>query len=133
MNDEVKTIVQECTQGSDVGRLTFPQVVGKLMQAGVERYHADLCRGERTYYLPSGESCVVTAAKNDGAPAQTFSPSGIDAALRAVQSRSIAYREFCERILAAGCVDYVVSLAGRRAVYFGRGGETHVEPFPNAT
>ena len=26
------------------------------MQVGVERYHADLLRAEKIYYLPSGES-----------------------------------------------------------------------------
>lgn len=31
-----------------------------------------------------------------------------------------------------GCVGYHVSLAGRRAVYYGRSGETHVEQFPPA-
>ncbi len=30
----------------------------------------------------------------------------------------------------AGCAGYFVSLIGRRAVYFGRTAETHVEPFP---
>jgi hypothetical protein len=30
--------------------------VTKLMQVGVERYHADLLRAEKIYYLPSGES-----------------------------------------------------------------------------
>ena len=36
-----------------------------------------------------------------------------------------------EKVLAAGCVGYIVSIVGRRAVYFGRSAETHVELFPS--
>ncbi len=40
------------------------------------------------------------------------------------------YRGFCEKAAAAGCAGYLVSFSGRRALYFGRDGATHVEPFP---
>jgi uncharacterized protein YbcV (DUF1398 family) len=132
MDVYTKNVIEDCTTGSDRGRLTFPDVVGKLMSAGVEQYHADLRRGEKTYYLPDGESCVVAAEPLDHQPAADFSPLGIEAALRAVQAQKITYRQFCGQILAAGCVGYVVSLAGRRAVYLGRSGECLVEPFPTA-
>ena len=35
-------------------------------------------------------------------------------------------REGCR----AGCAGYVVSLLGKRVLYFGRSGETHTEYFP---
>jgi uncharacterized protein YbcV (DUF1398 family) len=131
MNAHEIEVVTECSRGSNDGRLGFPEVVGKLMGAGVERYHADLSRGEKTYYMPDGSSHVVAAG--DGADAaQTFSAGGIEAALRAIQAKKIDYRQFCAAILAAGCVGYFVCLTGRRAVYFGRMGDTYVEPFPKA-
>ncbi|MEI9903205.1 MAG: hypothetical protein WDN06_03960 [Asticcacaulis sp.] len=34
-------------------------MVGKLAQVGVERYHTDLQRAEKTFYLPDGQSVVV--------------------------------------------------------------------------
>ena len=40
------------------------------------------------------------------------------------------YAAFCDRVTAAGCAGYLVSLPGRRVVYFGRTAETHVEHFP---
>jgi uncharacterized protein YbcV (DUF1398 family) len=49
-----------------------------------------------------------------------------------IQAQKIKYREFCVRIADAGCVGYLVSLVGRRAVYYGRSGESYVEPFPTA-
>ena len=125
-----QAVLHECTDGSDQERLSFPQVVGKLMAAGVERYRADLLRHEKTYYMPDGRSHVVSNAAIAGEAAMDFSAAGVDSAVRDIQAGRIAYREFCRRVMAAGCVDYIVSISGRRAVYFGRSGESHVEMFP---
>jgi uncharacterized protein YbcV (DUF1398 family) len=133
MNAHVREIVRECTVGSDEERMTFPEVVMKLTEAGVERYHADLIRAEKTYYMPDGDSETVAAAAVTTRPAPVFSAADVDTAVRAIQAQAITYKEFCERIAAAGCVGYFVSLPGRRAVYYGRTAETHVEHFPGAT
>ncbi len=127
---DVQAVVQECTVASDEGRVAFPQIVADLTSAGVEQYHADLWRSEKTYYLSSGASYVVPAAPVTGAPATDFSAPSIAAAIRASQAQQISYKTFCERIADAGCVGYHVSLVGRRVVYFGRTGENYVEPFP---
>lgn len=132
MRAKIIEVLRECTEASDEERVTFPEVVIKLMQAGVERYHADLLRAEKVYYLPSGESHRVAAGSIEATPANHFAAAGVEAAVRAIQQRKIQYREFCERIARAGCVGYMVSLAGRRAVYYGRSGESYVEPFPSA-
>ena len=130
---EFEDVAEACTHGSDNGSLTFPQVLGKLQEAGVERYLVDLVRGDRTYYRADGKSCVVSGSPIGLSPAAAFDAAGVEAAIRASQARAIDYGEFCRRVVDAGCVGYVVSLLGRRAVYFGRTGETHVEPFPPAT
>jgi uncharacterized protein YbcV (DUF1398 family) len=132
MQAELINVMRECTEASDQERISFPEVVMKLMQAGVERYHADLARAEKIYYLPSGESHRVAAAPVEAVPARSFSADGVAAAVRAIQQKQIEYREFCERIAQAGCVGYTVSLVGKRAVYYGRSGESYVEPFPSA-
>jgi uncharacterized protein YbcV (DUF1398 family) len=132
MDKRVVQVVHDCTRASDEERLTFPEVVAKLAAAGVEQYHADLRRAEKTYYMPDGESRVVASAPVAERAADAFSAAGVEAAVRAIQAQKLGYRAFCERIAAAGCVGYIVSLAGRRAVYFGRTGESFVEPFPAA-
>lgn len=130
MNSQTRQVVEECTAGSDAERMSFPEVIGALMAAGIERYHADLIRAEKTYHMPDGATHVVANAAISSEPARDFSPAGVEAAIRAIQSRAIGYKAFCERILAAGCVGYLVSLEGRRAVYYGRTGDLHVEHFP---
>lgn len=121
-----------CTHDSDRGAADFPAIVGRLMAAGVEWYHADLLRAEKTYYLPSGASVVVPCHPLTAPAAAAFSAEGVAAAVHAIQAKRIDYAEFCAHIAAAGCVSYIVSLSGRRAVYSGRTGEAYVEPFPQA-
>ena len=119
------------TLASDEGRITFPEVVAALMQAGVERYHADLSAGTKTYYM-TDETFHTVPSQQHGMAAQAFSAQGVEDAVRAIQRGEIRYGTFCKRIAAAGCVGYVVSLAGRRAVYYGRTFDTHTEWFPDA-
>ncbi len=56
MDANVKAIVVECSRGSEENRLSFVEIVKKLVEAGVESYHADLRRATRAYYLPDGDS-----------------------------------------------------------------------------
>lgn len=130
MNDATKSLVRELTRASDEEWITFPEVVGRLMEAGVERYHADLLRAEKTFFMPDGGFEVVASDALPHPPAQVFSSDGVDAAVRDIQAGRIQYKAFCARIAEAGCVGYFVSLAGARAVYYGRTIDCHVEPFP---
>jgi uncharacterized protein YbcV (DUF1398 family) len=132
MDQHAKHVAEECTKASDEERISFGDVVMKLMQAGVERYHADLVRDEKTYYMPDGANHRVACAAVSARPGEEFSAAGVEAAIRAVQAGKIQYRKFCEDVVAAGCAGYMVSLLGRRAVYYGRTGECHVEYFPAA-
>jgi uncharacterized protein YbcV (DUF1398 family) len=131
MDAHVKDVVRALTRGSDAEAVTFPEVVKALAAADVERYHADLPAGSKTFYLPDGSSEVVACYAIPGIAA-AFSAAGVEQAVRATQRGEIRYREFCRRIAAAGCVGYFVSLAGRRAVYYGRTIDTYVERFPDA-
>lgn len=132
MQSYVKDVVHECTKASDESRVTFGEVVMALTSAGIERYHADLVRAEKTYYLADGASeCVSNeAVVADIAP--VFSAEGVEAAVRSIQAGKIDYKTFCARIMASGCVGYQVSIAGRRAVYYGRTADSHTEWFPGA-
>ena len=87
--------------------------------------------GGRPIICPTAPSKRCEVHKVGGA-AREFSAEGVEKAVRAIQRQQIAYREFCRLIADAGCVGYFVSLAGRRAVYYGRTGDEHVEWFPGA-
>jgi uncharacterized protein YbcV (DUF1398 family) len=131
MDAHVTDVVREMSKASDEERITFPAVVKALMEVKVERYHADLVTGRKTYYLADCDFEDVEVHKVGGAPGE-FSAEGVEKAVRAIQRQEIGYRKFCRLIADAGCVGYFVSLTGRRAVYYGRTGDEHVEWFPGA-
>src|SRR3546814_5042169 len=85
MDANVKQVMQDCSKGSDEDGMRFPEVIGRLMAAGVERYHADLCRAEKTYYLPNGESHIVPSARIACDPAPDFAATRVEATVRAIQ------------------------------------------------
>jgi uncharacterized protein YbcV (DUF1398 family) len=132
MNQDQIAVIHECVTGSLAGRLKFPQVVGKLHAIGVERYHADYTRHEATYYFPDGQSHVEAVDHPPMEIAPKFSQPGVAAAIGRVQRSEIDYIEFLRLTMSAGCVGYFVQITGRQAIYFGRDGEIHVEPFPAA-
>ncbi|HEU0070301.1 MAG TPA: DUF1398 family protein [Alphaproteobacteria bacterium] len=129
---EAQAVVRECSDLSDRGAASFPEIVSKLLAVGVERYHVDLIRMEKTFYWPDGASNRVAGALTPSKAAATFSASNVQAAVRAAQTGAIQYKEFCTSVLTAGCVGYQAHLAGKRVIYYGRDGDSHTEWFPGA-
>jgi uncharacterized protein YbcV (DUF1398 family) len=115
---------------SQEGKLIFPEVVRRLLEAGVESYFADLAKGEETFYMPDGATHVEKMILPSTAIAEAFSSSGIVSAIRAAQADTIRYPEFMKRAAAAGIIGYWAFLTGKKVIYFGRKGEFHVEEFP---
>ena len=131
-------VLQECSDRSVAGTITFPEVVGKLIAIGIEAYHADLYRREKTYYAANGDSHVESESGLDPkvfgahAVAAELHPKGVKEAVRRIQRKEIDYQQFRREILAAGTAHYWVYLAGKRAVYIARNGDEYVEWFPGA-
>ncbi len=124
-------VLSECEALSFGGYATFPEVVGRLAQTGVERYCADLVKLEKFYYSPEGQSEVVPMPLNDAPPiGKDWSLNNVRAAIRDSQKGEIKYPEFLTRIMSAGVVYYDVFIGGRKAIYTGRNGDFHVENFP---
>ena len=125
-----RSIAEECSLGSEQDRLTFPQVLGKLKEGGIEGYFCDLRRNLKTYYLPDGETVDVPLTDLGVPVAEVFDAAAVDKAVRLSQANAHTYRQFLEKIMRGGCSGYLVSLPGWRTVYLGRTGETHIEHFP---
>lgn len=132
MNAEQTQVIQGCARGALAGELTFPEIVGRLAEIGVERYHADYSRQEITYYFPDGDSLPVATPHPPHATGVEFLASAVEAAVRQSQRNEHTYLDFIRKTMAAGCVGYFVQITGRRVIYFGRNGDCHVEHFPPA-
>jgi uncharacterized protein YbcV (DUF1398 family) len=129
MNTEIITKTARATLD---GTMSFPEVVGQLLAAGVEYYHVDYVAMRKTFYSADGDA-VVTPINYEGLPPVA---ADFDAALRAdildSQRNGQKYRDFTRRAMAAGAQGYFAFLHGKRVTYFGRQGDQHTAWFPGA-
>lgn len=132
MDSVAMSVARVCLAASYDGTLTFPQVVGKLAEAGFESYAIDFRHATARYYRPDGDSMELKAHRYDVSIPEVFDAAAVQAAIGEAQrlAPGYTYDGFCRKVMAAGCTGYVVSFPGRRAVYSGRTAQTHVEEFP---
>jgi uncharacterized protein YbcV (DUF1398 family) len=112
------------------GKMTFPQVVKGLLEAGVESYLVDFATKQKTHYLADGTTHTVAMILEPGPIEAEFDHSGLVAAIRGAPADTVRYPEFVKRSTAAGVIGYWAFLTGKRVIYFGRKGEQHIEEFP---
>jgi uncharacterized protein YbcV (DUF1398 family) len=115
------------------GTLTFPEVVARLMAAGVEYYHVDYAGRLKHFYDGSGAQ-VVTAITYENLPpvAAELDVAALRANIADSQRNNQKYRDFTARAMQAGVQAYFAFLRGRRVTYLGRAGDQHTEWFPGA-
>lgn len=122
-------VMEEATERSLKGTITFGEVVRDLIGIGVEAYNADLVRMEKTYYMPNGDTHIEKLNYKGPVIGQDFMEQEVVAAIKAIQKQEINYVEFLDHIMKAGATRYTVFLTGKKAIYFGRKGEFHIENF----
>ncbi|KRB80773.1 hypothetical protein ASE00_17255 [Sphingomonas sp. Root710] len=133
MTEEQKAVALACLRGAEDDSIAFPDGVGRLLAAGFERYAIDYARATAFYYLPSGESVELSANRIDAVIGERLDVIALRAAITEAQANGpdYSYARFSMKAMTAGCAGYLVSFSGRRALYWGRTGETHVEHFPD--
>jgi len=132
MTTNWKDLARATLEGSESGTMTFPQNLRILMEAGFDGYAVDFRRSTRTYYMPNGEALELKTEPTPAPVAESFDASVVREAIREAQALvpGYTYEGFCAKVAGAGCAGYVVSLLGRRVLYYGRTCETHTEHFP---
>ena len=133
MDDHKKSVAKTCLEGAEGNTMTFPQIVNTLMQEGFEGYLIDFRREVAIFYMPDGDSVELPTHRIGVPVAPAFDSALIQAAIKEAQQLvpGYTYKGFCRKAASAGCAGYIVSFSGRRALYFGRTAETHVEHFPD--
>ena len=130
MNTSIQDAIKKCSLESSAGLLTFSEVLGRLIEIGVESYYVDYRQQSTTYYLSNNESVPMSIdVPSIDIPAE-FKKADVVLAIRGAQSDKIRYPEFLKLTMTAGCMGYMVWITGRCVSYFGRQGEIHVEHFP---
>jgi len=126
-------IIMETARKTLDGTMSFPEVVGQFLAAGVEYYHVDYVGMKKTFYGAEGDA-VVAPINYEGLPsvAADFDAAAIRADILDSQRNGQHYRAFTRRAMEAGVQGYFAFLRGQRVIYLGRQGEQHVEWFPGA-
>ncbi len=132
MSTNWQDLARKTLEGAEGDTMTFPESVRLLTEAGFDGYAVDFRRAIRIYYRPDGETLELATAWGIEKVAEHFDSEAVKGALREAQMQvpGYTYKGFCAKATAAGCVGYVVSLIGRRVLYYGRTCETHTEYFP---
>jgi uncharacterized protein YbcV (DUF1398 family) len=130
MNPSIKEVIEKCAHQSHAGELTSPEVLERLLGVGVESYLADYRDQSSAYYLSNNEALRISMEMPQVDIAESFNEGGVILAIRGAQSDQLRYPEFLRLTMAAGCIGYMVWIAGRHVTYFGRRGEVHIEHFP---
>ncbi len=130
MNTE---IVSEVSRATLAGTMPFPEIVGRLIETGVESYHVDYVTLLKTFYGSAGDA-VTTPITYEGLPEVSvdFDQAALRAAILDSQRNGQHYRAFTIRAMEAGVQGYIAFLLGQRVTYWGRGGDQHTEWFPGA-
>lgn len=130
MNTETVTEVARATLE---GSISFPEVVRRLIETGVEYYHVDYIALQKRFYSATGD-VVTTPIPYEGLPsvAADFDAAGLRAAILDSQCHGQHFRDFTRRAMEAGVQGYIAFLRGLRVTYWGRGGDQHTEWFPGA-
>lgn len=131
MDAQQRSLAEACQNAAETGAMAFPEILAALSRGGFEGYLVDYRAHAATYYLETGAAHAVPLP-DPGAIALAFDADAVAAAVGEAQAGGpgYTYPGFCRKVAAAGCAGYLVTLSGRRVVYFGRTGETHVELFP---
>lgn len=127
--DEIRALAAATRDGS----MPFPQIVGRLIDHGVEYYHVDFARRSFAFYNAAGTSIDAPLALQElPAIAHDFDAGALKAAILDSQQNGQKFPVFCQRAVQAGVQGYFAFLRGQRVTYLGRQGDQHVEWFPGA-
>lgn len=133
MNANWQDVARITLEEAESDTMSFPEGVRILMEAGFDGYAIDFRRSTRAYYM-SNDAAIELKTAQAGPVAERFDAVRIREAIQEAQAMvpGYSYKGFCAKVTAAGCAGYLVSLIGRRVVYYGRTGETHTEYFPGS-
>jgi uncharacterized protein YbcV (DUF1398 family) len=122
--------IEECTQLNFEGKIGFGENVKRLLAAGAVWYFVDLVQLKKVSYGADNAYAESMPLTNPGKVGNKFSERAISDTTAAIQRKEIDYPEFLRRLIAGGCVYYVIFMKGRKMAYVGSLGESHEEDFP---
>src|SRR4051794_19209937 len=100
-------VILEVANATLAGKISFPDVVAKLLAESVEYYHVDYAGLVKSFYGADGAR-VVTPIPYEALPpiSPDFDAAALKAAILASQTAGQSYRDFTIRAMTAGVQVY---------------------------
>ena len=110
MNTE---LILEAAHATLAETAPFPEIVAKLISAGVEYYHVDYVALRKSFYGAAGD-VAVTSITFEGLPpvAAEFDAAALRVAILDSQQNGQKFRDFTRRAIDAGVQGYYAFLRG---------------------
>jgi len=125
--------IVEAAEATHAGTSPFPEIVARLIAAGVEYYHVDYVGRCKQFYDGAGGRVVTPITLENLPPvAPEFDAPALRAAILDSQQKGQTWPDFSTKAMAAGVQGYFAFLRGKRVTYLGRTGDQHTEWFPGA-
>src|SRR3546814_12957350 len=105
MDAERIAVARTCLDAAQNGSLSFPEIIGKLADAGFEGYAVDYRCNTQTCYLPEGDSIPLDLPRSATAVAAVFDIGRVASLVRWAQVDGPAsrYAALCHLAGTAGC------------------------------
>src|SRR3546814_18106475 len=104
MDAERIAVARTCLDAAQNGSLSFPEIIGKLADAGFEGYAVDYRCNTQTCYLPEGDSITLDLPRSATAVAAVFDSGRVASLVRWAQEDGpdYSYAAFCDEAGKAG-------------------------------
>ncbi|MBS0236690.1 MAG: DUF1398 family protein [Proteobacteria bacterium] len=110
--------------------MSFLEFVKTLIDVGMERYTVDFVSLKAAYYSINNEVYITDFEFEKLPISLQFDQASVKEAVLASREGRMKYKDFLPYIANAGCCRYEVFITGKKVIYFGRDGSTHIELFP---
>lgn len=112
--------------------LSFPDGIMQLIQAGVQFQYIDLIQLVTISYSVNNDYLIDNMVFDEKIYVESnFDIDIIQKAIRLSQEENLPFIEFCKMAAQAGCIGYHIFIYGKKVVYYGREGQSHIEFFPS--
>ena len=122
--------INQLARATIAGNMPFHEIVGNLIDEGVDYYRVDYLCLQFTFYGAQGIVIAPLSIASLPDVAREFDRDALKSTIIDSQQHGQQFEQFSAHAMQAGVSFYYAFLTGQRVTYFGRRGDQHTEWFP---
>ncbi len=120
MDESIVEKIHELLGLIEKKQIRYPELVDRLVEAGVNHYAVEVTANKTTFYGSGGEVYFMPCPPVSDASAGSYDAGKILAAIEAKRKNEIDYTSFLKKLHEAGVLMYEINLRQRKSVYRGQ-------------